>query len=78
MSIPSALTDGGGVSAITGSKVLKDYIADFLMTGTAAIIAVGVTSVDQALAAPTVVATAIIGAAISATYRIILRWATSD
>lgn len=78
MSITGTLTDGSGVSAITGSKVLKDFVADVLMTGAAALIAVNVTSVDTALAAPAVVVTAVAGAIISATYRIVLRWATSD
>jgi hypothetical protein len=77
MSLPTVLTDGSGVSAITGSKLLKDFVADVLMTGTAALLAVNVTSVDQAIATPTVVATAIAGAVISAVYRVVLRWATS-
>ena len=72
------LTDGTGVSAFTGSKLVKDFVADVLMTGAAALIAVNVTSVDAALATPAVVVTAIAGAVISALYRIVLRWATTD
>jgi len=72
------LTDGTGISAFTGSKLVKDFVADFLMTGAAALVAVGVTSADTAVAAPAVVVTAVVGAAISALYRVLLRWATTD
>jgi hypothetical protein len=72
------LTDGTGVSAFTASKIFKDFVADALMTGAAALVAVGVTSADAAVAAPAVVVTALAGAAISALYRAVLRWATTE
>jgi hypothetical protein len=78
VSLPNVLTDNGGVAAITGSKILKDFVADALMGAAAALVAVQVSSVDQAIAQPMVVVTAIAGAVISAAYRIVLRWATSS
>ena len=72
------LTDGTGVSAFNWTKLVKDFVADFLMTGAAALLAVNVTSVDAAISTPAVVVTAIAGAAISAGYRLLLRWATTD
>lgn len=75
--VGSTLTDGTGISALTGSKVLKDFVADFLMTAAGALVAVNVTGVDQAVANPAVVTTAIIGALIRVGYRAILKWATS-
>lgn len=78
MGITATLTDGTGISAITGSKILKDFVADALMGAGAALVAVGVTGVDQAIAAPAVAITAVAGALISAGYRLVLRWATSE
>jgi len=72
------LTDGTGISSITASKVFKDFVADVLMSGAAALIAVNVTSVDSAIAAPAVVVTALAGAIIGAAYRVVLRWATTE
>ena len=77
MSVSGTLTDQGGISAITASKLVKDFVADVLMTGAAALVAVNVTSVDAALATPAIVVTAVAGAVISAVYRVVLRWATS-
>ena len=73
----NALTDGTGISRLTGSKVLKDFVADFLMTAAGALAAVNIFAVDQAAANPTIVATAIIGSLIRVGYRAILKWATS-
>ncbi len=73
----SALTDGTGISAITGSKFLKDFVLDFLMTAAAALTAVNVLDIDSALAAPAVVETAIAGALIRVIFRTVLRWASS-
>lgn len=73
----AALTDGTGVSRLTGSKVLKDLVADFLLTASAALVAVNVIGVDQAIASPTVVGTAVGGALIRVVYRALLKWATT-
>ncbi len=72
-----ALTDGTGVSAITGSKLLKDFVADFLLSASAALVTAGVMDLGGAVGAPQVAALAVAGAAIRAGYRIVLRWATS-
>lgn len=72
------LTDGTGVSAITGSKLLKDLVADILLSAAAALIAIQVTDVGAAVAQPQIVAFALLGAGIRALYRAALRWATSS
>lgn len=71
------LTDGTGVSKITLSKLLKDFLADFLLTGAAALATVQIMSLGDALQGPEVAGLAIGGAAIRAAYRIVLRWATT-
>ena len=76
-SIGGTLTDNTGVSALTSSKLVKDLVADFLLTASAALVAVNVMSVDAAVAQPTVVATAIGGALIRVVYRAVLKWATT-
>ncbi len=77
LAIGNALTDGTGVSQITGSKFLKDFVADVLLSGAAALVAIQVTDVGSAVAQPQVVAFALLGAGIRALYRATLRWATS-
>jgi len=73
----AGLTDGTGISRLTGSKVVKDFVADALMGAGAALVAANVVSVDQAAMAPAVAAVAIANAVISALYRVVLRWATT-
>ena len=73
----SALTDGTGVSAITGSKVLKDFVMDLLLSGAAALAAAQIMDVGSALQAPQTVAFAVAGATIRVIYRAVLRWASS-
>jgi len=75
--IAGALTDGTGISQITGSKFVKDFVADVLLSGAAALVAVQVTDVGSAVAQPQIVAFALLGAVIRAAYRAILRWATT-
>ncbi len=75
--VVGALTDGTGVSAITISKVVKDFVADVLLSGAAALVAIQVTDVGSAVAQPQIVAFALLGAAIRAGYRAVLRWATT-
>ena len=72
-----ALTDGTGVSAITGSKFLKDLVADFLLTGAATLATSAILDLGDALQAPDVAAIAVAGAAIRSLYRAALRWATT-
>ena len=75
--IGSALTDGTGVSSLTVPKLIKDFVADVLLSGAAALAAVQIVSVDQAVAQPTVVAFAVAGAVIRSVYRAVLKWATT-
>lgn len=75
--VVSALTDGTGVSAITGSKVIKDFVADVLLSGAAALAAAQVIDVGSAINTPQVTAFALIGAVVRAGYRAILRWTSS-
>lgn len=76
-SAANALTDGTGISQITGSKFVKDLVADILLSGAAALVAVQITDVGAAVATPQIAAFALLGAGIRALYRAGLRWATS-
>lgn len=75
--VANALTDNGGIAAITGSKLLKDFVADFLLGASAAFVTTSIGGLQEATQAPMVVGFALGNAAISAAYRIVLRWATS-
>ena len=75
--VGAVLTDGTGVSAITGSKVLKDFVADVLLSGAAALVAAQIVDVGSAIQTPEVAAFALAGAVIRALYRAVLRWATT-
>jgi hypothetical protein len=72
------LTDGTGVSSITATKFIKDFVADVLLSGAAALAAVQIMDVGSAINAPDVAAFALAGAVIRAAYRAVLRWATTD
>lgn len=73
----SVLTDGTGISQITASKFVKDFVADVLLSGAAALAAVQITDFGGAVATPQVAAFAVIGAVVRAVYRAALRWSTS-
>lgn len=73
----ATLTDGTGISRLTTSKVVKDFVADVLLWGAAALAAIQIVDVGAAVAQPTVVAFALAGALIRSAYRAALRWATS-
>lgn len=75
--IVGTLTDGTGVSAVNVQKLVKDFIADFLLGAAATLSTIQVMDLGSAIQQPTVVGLAIAGAAIKAAYRIILRWATT-
>jgi selenophosphate synthase len=75
--IVGALTDGTGVSSITATKFVKDFVADVLLSGAAALVTVNVMGVADVIAAPDITAFAIAGAVIRALYRAALRWATT-
>ncbi len=71
------LTDGTGVSPLTIQKLVKDFVADVLLSGAAALATVGILSLQDAVSTPEVAAFAVAGAVIRAAYRVVLRWATS-
>ena len=73
--VVSALTDGTGISPFNWVKFVKDFIADVLLSGAAALAAVQIVDFGQAIQTPDVVAFALAGAVIRAAYRAILRWA---
>lgn len=73
----NVLTDGTGISAFTSSKLIKDLVADFLLTASAALVAVNVTDLNGAVANQAVVVTAVGGALIRVLYRAVLKWATT-
>lgn len=75
--VVSTLTDGTGISAFTASKTVKDFVADVLLSGAAALAAVQIMDVGAAINAPQVAAFAVAGAVIRALYRAVLRWATT-
>ena len=79
-SVSATLTDGTGVSPITGMKLIKDFVLDFIITGVAGItggLAVDALDVGSILAAPDLAAIAVAGAVLKAGLRVILRWAAS-
>ena len=75
--VVGALTDGTGVSALSATKLIKDFVADFLLGAAAALATVQVMDLGAAIAAPQVAGLAIAGAAVKAAYRVVLRWATT-
>jgi hypothetical protein len=76
--VVSALTDGTGISPFNWVKFVKDLIADILLSGAAALVAVQIMDVGAAIAAPQVAGLALAGAVIRALYRAALRWATTE
>jgi len=75
--VVSTLTDGTGISRLTASKFVKDFVADVLLSGAAALGAAQIVDFGSAVQAPDVAAFALMGAVIRAAYRSVLRWATS-
>lgn len=73
--VTGTLTDGTGIGSFTVSKVVKDVILDALLSVPVALLAVNVTGVEGALAAPITVAVAIGDALIRVIYRAALKWA---
>lgn len=76
-SVVGGLTDGTGVSPITPQKWTKDFVADVLLSGAAALAAAQIVDVGSAVQTPDVVVFALAGAVIRSAYRIALRWATT-
>jgi hypothetical protein len=79
-SVTATLTDGTGISPITLTKFVKDFVLDFLVTAIAAVTAGGTLDaldLGTVIAAPDVAAIAVLGALIKAVLRAVLRWAAS-
>lgn len=76
--VTGVLTDGTGVSPLTAPKFVKDFVADVLLSGAAALATAQILDLGAAVAAPQVAAFAVAGAVIRAAYRAALRWATSE
>jgi hypothetical protein len=76
--LAGTLTDGTGVSQMTAPKFIKDFVADVLLSGAAALAAVQIMDVGAAIDSPQVAGFALAGAVIRAAYRAILRWATTE
>jgi hypothetical protein len=77
MNLGARLTDGLGISRLTGSKVVKDFVADLLLSGAAALMASQIMDVRDAIQSPHVAGFALAGAFIRVAYRAALRWATT-
>lgn len=78
--VTGTLTDGTGVSPLTGTKLIKDFVADFLITLAATLGAgAGLDALDIGgiVEAPNMAGIAILGAFLRAGYRAILRWTQS-
>ncbi len=73
--ISGALTDGSGIGEFTASKVLKDIVLDFLLALPPALIAINIGDLQQAVAAPVLVAFAIGDVVFRVGYRALLKWA---
>jgi hypothetical protein len=76
--ITGPLTDGTGISRLTGSKVVKDFALDFVLGAAAGIGAANIASVEGAIAAPAVAIFATLNALIKTVFRFVVRWASSD
>lgn len=76
--ISGALTDGSGIGTFNVTKVVKDFIADALISAAAALATVNIVGIPTDKAQATVAALAIGGAVIHALYRSVLKWAASE
>lgn len=75
--VVSTLTDGTGISQLTAQKWIKDFVADVLLSGAAALSTAQILDLGAAVQAPQVAAFALAGAVIRSAYRAVLRWATT-
>ena len=78
--VAGALTDGTGVSPMTGEKIVKDLVFDFIVTGLAALgFGAGADAFDLGviIGAPEAAGVALVGAALRVLIRAALRWSSS-
>jgi len=73
----STLTDGTGVSKLLASKVVKDLVADLLLSLPPVFVGLNIAGLDGVLAAPAAVGIALADAVIRWGYRALLRWSTT-
>lgn len=78
--VTGTLTDGTGVSPLTGQKLVKDFVADFLITLAATLGAgAGMDALDvgSIINGPDAALISVVGAFLRAGYRAALRWTQS-
>ena len=75
--VANVLTDGTGVSPITGQKLLKDFVYDLIVGSIAGFATSSYAGVQDVIAAPLPIVFGIANAAIAAIVRIALRWASN-
>ena len=75
--IRSTITGLAGTNSSGLTKWVKDFVADALISGAAALGAAQVVTIPSDKAQATVATFAIAGAIIHALYRSVLKWATS-
>lgn len=73
--VSGALTDGSGIGTFNLTKIVKDFIADALISAAAGLAAVNIVAIPTDKAQGVVAAYAIGGAIIHAAYRAVLKWA---
>jgi len=75
--LSGALTDGTGIGTFNAPKIVKDFIADTLLSAAAALAAINIVAIPADKAGAYAAAVAIGGAIIHALYRTVLKWAQS-
>ena len=75
--ISGALTDATGIGSWNVRKVVKDFIADALLSAAAALGAAQIVAVPADWQTTIVAGYAVAGAVIHAAYRAVLKWAQS-
>lgn len=75
--VVSTLTDGTGISKLLGSKIIKDFVLDALLSLPVSLAVINVNDLSGAVAAPIAVGFAVGDSLIRVVYRAILRWAQS-
>lgn len=76
-SVKLTLTDGTGVSRLTQSKLIKDFVVDFLMTIPISLLAVNISSIPQDEAGLLAAFLGLGNALMGAGYRALLKWGQS-
>lgn len=72
-----ALTDGTGVSKLLKKKIVKDFVADFLLGAAAMMTVNNIAAIPTDVQGLTTAAGGIANALVHTIYRFALKWATS-